>query len=288
MIRIGAILALAASLAGCAACRRPDVSPPAPINLGPPPAYAEVAAAVNARVAPLDRLWSTSVARIWYPDREGEEQSEQVEGHFQYIRPDKLLMTFNKVGETYAALGSNAEQYWWIELRDTRRASVGKHDRVTPERVADLGLPVHPLDLIELLGVTGLPADGGSTAWSETGIHLVVTVPARHGMRRVTLAPDTYEPVTVELLGADGSVQLDSSLRNYESVRVNFGQPSARVAREVLIADTKAGVRLRLRLPDAESRSSRPKDRAFDLGWVLNYYKVDEVTSLDESEELLR
>src|SRR5256885_13097707 len=101
--RLALLAVLAGALAAIPACRH---TPPATgpggqtaIPRGKPPDYASVAAAYNARVGPLERLWSTGVVRVWYPNKEGEEEVAQVDAHLEFIRPDKVNLTLSHVGK---------------------------------------------------------------------------------------------------------------------------------------------------------------------------------------------
>lgn len=272
------------TLGGCAACRDRGADP---VARGPTPPYTEVAAAYNARLEPLDRLWARAVTRVWYPDKEGEEQSEQVEGHFQFIRPRRLLLTFDKVGinRTFALLGSNDTRYWWMDLTGPRRAWVGTHAAVTAKRVEELGLPVHPLDLVELLGLNPVPAEGpgASIAWSEDGRHLVLTAPTEFGTgtRRVFLEPARFEPARIELRDASGNLAAESELSRFETVELPFPQTGPRIATQMLMSINAGRERMRLKLWAPENRGSRPRPAIFDLERLSASQGIEEFIDLD-------
>jgi hypothetical protein len=292
------LLALAA-LTGCAGAVRRGSAPAPRVERGPAPTYEEVARRYNERVEPLTSLWSRCVVRIWFPDREGEERTEQVEGHLQYIRPDRVDLTLRKVGQPVAALGCNAEKYWWIELAQekSRKAYVGTHAGVDPERIARLGLPVYPLDLIELTGITPLPTlaargpDAPRVRWSPDGSELVLELPQREGARRVALDPETFDPVRVEVLDGSGRVLLSSMLSEYQTVGMRGGLPGtarSRVPGEVLASVNQGRTRVRMRIYDPETGASRPKPAAFDLNRLLDVYGVQNVIDLDRDPVALR
>ena len=281
-----AIVALEA-LAGCGANHK---APPA--RPDPPPQYAEIAAAYNARVAPMTQLWARSVVRVWYPDEQGEEQSSQVEGHFVFEPPDRLYLTFNKVSETYAVLGSSAEQYWWLELGEKHRAWIGRHDRVTDERAREVGLPVHPLDLLELLGVLPLPetpSEPPGVAWSPDGRRIEVMVAVRRrpeggaaGRRiRLALEQESLLPTRIELLDDHDEALMSADLESYEPVKVRGGTGPLIATR--FIATLEGGrKRFRLWLYDPERRAPPVGPKVYDWAWLQRTYRIEEVESLDE------
>jgi hypothetical protein len=275
-----AILFMGAAVVGC---RGPEKGPTGAGERAAPD-YAGVAAAYNGRLRAVDRLWARSVIRVWYPDKEGQEQTEQVEGHFQFVPPNRLLLTFNKLGETYAALGSNATRYWWIDLTDEHRMYVGLHEKVTPDRIAELGLPVHPLELVEAAGFAPLPEDASRVklSWSADGTALVASVSAAPGgvvRRRVYLEPAGYLVMGVELLDETGAVVVTSRLSRPERVRVRFPEvgPELPMTFEV----TAGRVRVKLELNDADTTRRDPRDRLFDVDWLRETYAIRRVIDLD-------
>jgi hypothetical protein len=248
-----------------------------------------VAASYNERVTPLDRLWARTVIRVWFKNQEGQPQQEQLEGHLQFMRPDRLLLTFDKVGNTYAALGSNEKQYWWIETRGDKQAWVGENAKATPELIAKLGLPVHPLNFIELLGITPLPsaASAGAdaqVAWSEDGRFLVVTAPGRLGLRRLWLDPERWLPMRTEVLGSGGEVAIGADLSKYQPVAVRSPNPNwtPEVPSELEAVQPRDSLRVRMTIFDPETAGSRPKATAFDLDRLLKLLDVNQVQQLDQ------
>jgi len=286
---IAAAVALAVAVfvvAGCRSSQGPRGDGPNVVR-GSAPTYAAVATTYNKRVDPLVRLWARTVVRLKFIDGDGNPQSEQVEGHCQYVRPSRALVSFHKAGRSLALFGANEEQYWWIDLGKKSRAYVGRHENATAERVAAAGLRVHPLDLIELLGLTPLPpaGDGCEAAWSNDGKTLMVTVPARLGTRRLTLDPETHYPSRVELVGEGGKVLAFSELAKFETVAVKGAGPE--VARPSIATDVKieadgGATSVILKLSEPENDPGRIKPIAFDLAKLLEANDVQEVHDLDK------
>jgi hypothetical protein len=287
--RVWAALCAAAVLAGGCRHAPKDGQNHGAVQRGKAPTYAEVAAAYNQRVAPLDRLWARTTLRARYPNEKGEIEQIQFEGYLNYMRPWKLLMTLQKLGEEYAILGSNDTTYWWMEKSDKPVAYVGEHAKATPERIAKLGLPVHPLDLLEVLGITALPesmpgvgtGEGGEVQWSDDGQWLVVTASVGSTRRRLYVDPKTYEPGQIELIGGDGRAVLRSTLKKYDRVQMVGVKSPPRIANEVTAEAEERKLNVRLTINDPEVSASRPKAAAFDMQRWIKSFKVQQVFSLD-------
>jgi hypothetical protein len=225
------------------------------------------------------------VISVTYRDKEGKEHRDQLEGHLQYMRPDRLALSFDKVGNTVAWLGGNEQKYWWIETREDPRAYVGEHAKATPERIQELGLPVHPLNFIELLGITALPesAQGTKVAWSKDGRSLIVRGPGRLGDRRLWLDPDRMTPQRIELLDRQGGPALAADLSSYDFLNVRNPRAdwSPTVATRLEATQERDGLRVVVILYDPETAGGRPKPGVFDLDTILQSLGIRKVVDLD-------
>jgi hypothetical protein len=254
-----AALALGLLATACAPTTKPSSAGP---TAGPATTpTSRLIAEHNARAALLRSLWARSVTQVWYPDQDNREQREQVEGHVSYLAPRGLVLTFMKVGEIGAVLGSNDERYWWAEVRDPKRALVGRHELADSARLDDFGLPVAPLDLLELMGLTQWPLD--AAADGPRG----VVASSRSGARAMQFGA-TGEPSRVELRDGDGRVRLAAELSKYESVARKGGAGAAGPRVPTLVQITLDGgrVRARLQLFDPEMGGSRRRAVAWRSG----------------------
>ena len=306
-------------LPGCAST--PD-APDAPVVTQPQrsalPSYAEVAGAQNRRVADLDKVWAAASALVTYQDQDGQVRTEQAEGYLQIIQPDRVALSLGKqiTSEVYFYLGSNATHYWWFDRLDPERkiAYVGTHEMASPERAASLGAPVHPLDLLDLIGITALPGavevgrdpepperaaangvereeregiepsppPGARVGWSPDGRHVLVDVPARFGTRRMWFDPATMLPRRVELLDSRGRVSVASVLERDVLVEVR-GDSRRRplMAENIDVTIPGTPIRIRLLLDRIENRQERQSAAPFDLERLLRAYPVDRVEDVD-------
>lgn len=285
--RAAATLAISAAVAfaaaGCGARNTIQGKP----RHDPLPTYQAIARSYNARVAGVERLWARSVVRFWYPDAEGEEQVEQVEGNFQFARPDRVFLSFKKLGETYAVLGSNADMLWWIELGDERVAWVGDQASGARRSSEEAGIPVHPAHLIELLGVLPLPeeAPGADVSWSADGAAIEVALApdqahASMGVR-YRLDPGTLRPARIELVDDGGRAVVAAELAKFEPVARPAGERAGPIATLIEASLDGGRRRMKLWLYDPESTPTRPRDAAFDLDAVLRQYRVERVEPMD-------
>ncbi|MBL4810573.1 MAG: hypothetical protein JKY43_11015, partial [Phycisphaerales bacterium] len=145
---------------------------------------AQIIESHNERVGSIDRLWARVSVRIKGTDGRGDGFEEQGEGHLQVTRPDLVSLTIGKLGETYFAYGSSSEQYWMFDLSDSDRrvALVGAIENLTPTRVNEIGLSVHPGDLISSLGIERIDPDRViATRWDSESARIVISLPSRRG-----------------------------------------------------------------------------------------------------------
>lgn len=254
------------------------------IDRGPPPSYESVRERWNTRVARLDHVKSPLSILIRATGRDGKKIDEQADGHAEVVLPRRLFLRVDKVSTPLFFLGSNEERFWWVDLTaDPRTALVGTHAGVSPARAAELGLPVHPLDLIDLLGITPLPVESPSQPrWSESGRYLIVDRAGRWGASRLHLHPDTLDPARVELLDEAGKVLVSSELREYERVPVaGDALANARLARKADVVVAATGATIGLRFHDPENPGTPARDRAFDFGAIADGYGVTRIIDLD-------
>lgn len=289
---LGLAMLVLACGAGCNCASRPDL----PLRPGDGSKidlstieYAKVASAMNERAARLERFWAATITTVWYIGEEGEDEVEQLDGDLHIVQPDKIALSLQKVGVDGAALGANERFYWYMDLlADDPIASIGTHAKADPDRLAGLGVPVHPLDLLLLLGFSKVPEEPMNPEQplrlSADGGHVVLSAPARWGLVEYMLDPETYEPVRVTIrrgpklppvLTADrqGTVLFDD--------RLNPELPDVRVPERVLIDVPQLDARVRIRLLGAQSSKRRPDERAFDLGESLSRYGVRLKRDLD-------
>lgn len=253
------------------------------IERGPAPAYADAAARYSEVVRHYDHLWTPIAFRLRYRDMEKDRLVEDLaDGHLQVIAPDRLALRVDKLSETYFYMGSDATRYWWIDVKGSA-AVVGRHDTVTEELIEELGIPVHPLELVELLGVVGMDPDGyGTTKWSPDGRRLGIVTRGRFGNTLVWVDPTTYMPTSVEVTDSTGRTTLKSELTRPRRIRQDDAADlRVEIATQVVVNFADGETRLTIRMEDPENRRVRVREAAFQLDSVLHAYRVRDVEDLD-------
>ena len=288
-----------AVLAGCNCVGRPDVPKELPsegvVDLSSM-SYEQVAQAMNERAERLERFWAATITTVWYIGKQGEDEVDQLDGDLHIVQPNKIALTLEKIGVDGAALGANERFYWFVDLlADDPIASIGTHSKANPDQLADLGVPVHPLDLLLLLGFSKVPErpinPERPLRTTASGGHVVLAAPATWGIVEYTLDPETFEPVRVEIrrgprqppvLTADmvGTIPFDD--------RLDRDKPPVRIPERVVIDVPEIDARVRIRLLGAQSSRRKPDERAFDLGDTLSRYGVRLRRDLDAVHERLR
>lgn len=276
---------VAAFAGGC--CTRPvtrDTPSQAAVVLAPPPVYAEFAARYNVRCADLDRLKAPVSLTIESPDDKGGRRKDQVEAYLQLIQPSKVSLRIDKVGQVLAILGSDDERYWWIDLSNEPSALVGLHAKATPAAAAQFGVPVHPLDLIDVLGIRALPADGATCARAIDGL-VEITLPARAagwGRTRLFVDEATATPSRIEVEDAAGVVAVRAVLSMYVPVKVSGNTFSpARIASRITMELPAQGVKVSVGVASPENPGEEMRTKPFDLPTLLRAYGVETPVNVD-------
>jgi len=272
-------------------CRSGQVREPdkgGAVQRGELPAYDVVAAKYNERVAGLEQVETLVSLGITAKNEKGERIKNQVEGNLKIKLPSSASMRVDKAGKSIFYLGSNEQHYWWIDLTaDPKVAMVGQHAKATPESVSNFGVPVHPMDLIEVMAVRPLPAKGeggdrAKLAWSENGRALIVSLPGRWGERRFSLDPETYDPIRIELLDGTGNTVVSAVHTDFVTAEV-VGNVGARPRLSKRIDLTLPAQDATVTVAVYEPKNPGPQMRVqvFNLRAVLQAYNVQKVVDID-------
>lgn len=287
MVRFVGPLVLAGAALGVSCCSKgdPQAGPPLPLAPIELPSYAAAAAAYNARVADLERVHSRATVLFDGRDAEGKRLREKAEGYLLVAGDDQIALLIGKLGDTHLYLGANPARYWWLDMIDSgdKRAWVGRHEAFTPEKAAALGLPVHPLDLVQLLGVRPLPAAGGLVEREQGTGMLRLEPEGGAGPRVMVVDAATFEPLWIELRDGSGRPMALARLADYEPIRggsaAGSGEGSTIATRVTVTAPTFDG-EIRLTLERPENKPIRPQ--VFDAEGLIERFRIENVTDLDK------
>lgn len=282
-----AVVAGVCMLAGCAQNRPIDPNGGSPVDhTGPLPGASDVIARYNARVARLGAVESPIDLVVTGEDENGKPTRNQGEGNLKMVRPMKVALRIDKVGQTVFWLGSNDERYWWFDLGgDQKVALVGTHAKATPEGVSRFGLPVHPADLLDLAGVAPLEMSGDVKIRWASGPGVVLEMPGRWGKKRLTIDPATGEATRVEILDSGGVVVASSRLEKYQRVPVRGDAASEARMATLLRADippARASVELVIHSP-ANNGESRIKPANFNYDDLRARMGIEREVDLDKA-----
>lgn len=258
-----------------------------PEIVGELPTYADLAARYNARLNHLDRLQAPVSVVIETVNEDGDKSRDQLEGNLSVSPPRDVALRLDKAGQNAAYLGSNDRMYWWMALAEKPRwMAAGTHLKARPNDTEEFGLPVHPLEFVELLGVLPLPTAAPAPSTNAVTVtsdrrSFVVALPSRWGTRRFTLDPATAQPRRIELLAGDGAVVATADLSRYVPVSIE-GNPGAsvRVASNISVTVPESAMRIILVVSEPKG-PLKINPRAFDMVELVKAYNIGRLIDLD-------
>ncbi len=290
------LLGAAALLGGCQSNGHApeDADPALTVKPADLPSYAEAAPKYNANTDGLERLFvGGAVVRITFPDERGVQQREQVEGTLQLIRPTRLALNIRKVGQPLFWLGCDDKRYWWFDLTgETKYAVLGRHELFRQEQATKIGLSIHPLELVRLIGVMPLPTERGTlgaTQWSSDRSLLGISTPLTDtpggagGFQRIWVDPATYLPSRIDLLDAQQNLLLTASHEAPASVSLTDRPVGPQLATRIIVQHLPSGSMLDLSMPDASDGRKRISDKAFVFEEIAASLKPDKSFDLDRA-----
>lgn len=263
----------------------------------PPPAvlpsFVEIVQRYNANLERVDRLWARAVVELEWREK-GKRRFEQGEGHLIMVLPDRVALTIGKLGQDGFWAGCDAERYWLFDLRGERVVHVGKHAWADKPCVRSLGLPVMPMELPRLLGLTTIDPEHEPVAPAVEWIHgSLVIEPVGHSSR-LFLDPVTARPVRIDLLDETGHSRVTCRLTQYEPMPVAGAAPGAypHIATRAVITITGAGLQersgkatLHLADPTDGREEDRIREKAFDFDALIKAHKPSVIDLLDRDCE---
>jgi len=247
-----------------------------PIDPTTPPGYLELATVQNERVGKISTYWARSAFKLeWTEDDES--HTEIGEGHLIFSLPNEVALSFGKVGETFLWVGSNDKLFWLFEGGDEAAAYVGRNENALHPLCERLPITVHPLDLLDLMGLFPLPDPLAAPPAVQPDVQYnawFVVVPGRGADRRVYFEPENFFPIRIELLEPDtNEILIAADLSEYVRMDIkglSIGtQPD--IPEWIVVEDRLSNTSLRLAL---RKPADRPPSRDAINTAVFNYDTV--------------
>ncbi len=256
----------------------------------PPPTYADIANAYNARAARLQRVWARAVVSVDFTDDEGNRRWEQGEGHFQVIQPSKMALSAGKLGEVMLWIGCDTDRYWLIDAKEKHRAWVGKHSAATRQKIESLGVPAAPRDLLALAGITPLPNPTNDQRldpqprWSNDKKTLIFDADRTGTRWRYFINPKTYEPSRIEVIDpATSEPILTATLELYDNLTIRGdGTLPPRIATRFRCLHHPSGSTLGLSITDMiDGGPTKLREQNFDFDALHELLGIKDTIDLD-------
>jgi hypothetical protein len=282
---------LAPALLACACLSLlPACKPARPANPAPePPPYAELAQQYNERQDKLDRFWSRAVVGLKWVDEGGDRHREQGDGHLQFVRyenadttqrdvlrsPARVALDIDVLGNTAYWLGCDATRFWWVDVYEEDAAYVAHHANFGKPCCYSAGLPLHPIELINLLALDKLnprvPPLALEPSTQQPVWHLKRWT--SFGPERLTIDSKSLEVRQVELLDTLDNVLMTAELTEYEPVEITGLAPPLwpRLPSRARIYNSEGTLEITLTLKgaiDARRDPRKLRDAAFNFDTV--------------------
>lgn len=299
------LLSLISILTGCHNC--PDSKPE--LDLTNQPSYTEIAETQNERVSKIKSYWCRSSFEIKWYDENQDSHKEIGEGHLIMIKPDRIALTFSKLGEIYSWAGCNSELFWLFAGGDNPVVYVARNENAFTPDCAELPVSVHPLELLDLIclfefPVTDIPDDIDIQTAPDSLLNhnykvipdikralWTVVIPGRWSKRKVYLDPVTLLPARIELKALfDDEILVAANLSQYATMDIqgiSLGN-LPKVPSWVEINDLRSGTNLRLALrspSDQTAQKGSISNAMFDFNIVKRKMRPAEYIILDEHSQ---
>ncbi len=232
------------------------------------PGYEVLAAAHNERIERLGRIYARGVIEMWWTDENGRHY-EQGELDLWIALPRRTALRISKLGHLFMWIGSDDRQTWLFEFRD----GVTTLHLADPSQAPVGGvMPFEPTRLLELGGLTPLPADGGEVRYARDHDAWAVRAPDRPVL---FLDRQSLLPVRAELLDEEGRVLLYSAMKRsrYERVELSGVSPLGGPMFPTLVNIKGTDGRFEVQVSARRPNDNGVKAKYFDLGWLKGQFK---------------
>jgi hypothetical protein len=234
------------------------------------PGYEDLAAVHNSRVEKLGTIAARGVIEMWWTDDDGRHY-EQGELDLWIALPCRTALNISKLGHRFMWIGSDESQTWLFDFRGG----------LTTLHLADPGqdltvgvMPFEPTLLLDLGGLTPLPAAGGEVRYARDHDAWEVRAPDRPVL---FLDRESLLPVRAELLDETGGILLYSAMKlsRYERVKRKGVSPLGGPMFPTLINIKSTDGRFKVQLSARGPNDSGVNADFFDIGWLKGWFKPE-------------
>lgn len=287
----------AAALIAVAGCRSIETAPSEPVA-SHVPSYADLSAAQNERVSRISSYWARGTFEVKWQEADGSQRTEIGDGHLVFMTPHRIALTLSKLGEEFLWAGCDEQRFWLFIGGDDSIGYVCRNENVAHPDAELLPLPVHPLDLLDLLGLFTLPEPSPGDIRQAPVPSRYDANPKRCGLRYnwkqdelplrlASFSTDTWLPDWVGIYAPSPSARrLTADLSQYVSMSIVGLNPGEypKVPEWVEIRDdfSRGYIRLSLRDPADRTGSGREiNNRLFDFETIKRKMRPAQLVVLD-------
>ncbi|MCH2153399.1 MAG: hypothetical protein MK089_08690 [Phycisphaerales bacterium] len=250
---------------------------------------------MTARAASLQQLHGYGVIELRWKDQEGD-HFEQGDVEFWLDGPSRRAMRISKLGDPYFWIGTDGVKLWLFDL-SSRPTQLLIDELSVLQNAEAVGFGVASVaELMRILplGLGTIPPETGDVLGCQStgdGEWLLQFQPRGAKVEResVTLDSDTWRPVQVSLLNANGTAGLVLNTPSPRKVRVDIpgqsslGSPLVSAILEIsILGDSRAEAKFALENLSTDM-SEQPLDRLFELNVLRQALQPEREGSLLES-----
>ncbi len=222
------------------------------------PAYETLAAAHNDRIDRIREVYARGVVELWWTDDDGRHH-EQGEADLWVAPPRRTALYVSKLGHRFMWIGSDDQNAWLFDFRgDPTTLSVADRGELSQ-------VPFEPTLLLELGGLTRLPAAGGQVRYDDERDAWAVTTP--QGLR-LYLDRGALLPVGAELVDGDALLWSRMKLSAYDRIDLVGHSPLAGPRFPTIVDLGSSDGRMKVRLVVRAPTDDEVEPRYFDLAWL--------------------
>lgn len=215
-----------------------------------------------------------------------------------FRKPNQIALSISKAFERYYWLGCDAQRFWWFDLNPQddlpNTAYVGHHEDLDPRgrQASPSQVLIPPGQLIELLGVTDLPASVQQSALEPVRgkekaavvFRIPVEFAGQPAEQHIVVGAITARPLSITFFDNHGGTVARAELSGYKWPGVGPGGTLPAIATRILVTVPDRKVELKINL-FSESITADPEkfsDAQFDFDALVRALKPEQVKVMEQ------